>query len=163
MREACAAGTGAARHIDRQGHHGLARRPERGLPLRRGITDKAPHTPEEWKEARRRAVQLLEAPNLLIMRGRTAARPGERSENPSIELQPEEIQKLIDADHPAFVTRARQLQDAAQAALQSIDAKDAKGLFDAAGKLDKACENCHLHYWYPNDQRAQAAFRESQK
>jgi len=125
----------------------------------RGITDKAPHTPEEWKEARRRAVQLVEAPNLLIMSSRKAARPGERSENPSVELQPEEIQKLIDADHPAFVTRARQLQDAAQAALQSIDAKDAKGLFDAAGKLDKACENCHLHYWYPNDRRAQEAFK----
>ena len=124
-----------------------------------GITEKAPHTPEEWKEVRRRAVQLLEAPNLLAMSGRKAARPGERSENPSVELQPEEIQTLIDADHAAFVTRARVLQDAAQAAVQSIDAKDAKGLFDAATKLDKACENCHLHYWYPNDQRAQAAYK----
>jgi hypothetical protein len=124
-----------------------------------GITEKAPHTPEEWKEARRRAVQLLEAPNLLVMRGRKAARPGERSENPDVELQPEEIQKLIDADHAAFVSRARILQDAAQAALAAIDAKNAKALFDAAGQLDKACENCHLHYWYPNDQRAQAAFK----
>jgi hypothetical protein len=126
-----------------------------------GVREKAPHTNEEWKDARRRAVQLLEAPNLLVMAGRKAARPGERSENPDVELQPEEIQKLIDADRPAFVARARQLQDAGQAALQSIDAKDAKGLFAAAGKLDKACENCHLHYWYPNDQRAQAAYKEA--
>ena len=42
-----------------------------------GITDKAPHTDEEWKEVRRRAVQLLEAPNLLVIRGRKVARPGE--------------------------------------------------------------------------------------
>lgn len=126
-----------------------------------GITEKAPHTAEEWKEVRRRAVQLLEAPNLLVMPGRRAARPGERSDNPKVELQPEEIQKLIDADHTAFAARARTLQDAAQAALQAIDRKDAKGLFDAAGQIDKACENCHLHYWYPNDERAQAAFKEA--
>src|SRR3954471_15803952 len=103
-----------------------------------GITEKAPHTPEEWKEARRRAVQLLEAPNLLVMPGRKAARPGERSENPNVELQPEEIQKLIDADHAAFSARALVLQDAGQKAVGAIDAKNAKGLFDAAGELDKA-------------------------
>ena len=125
----------------------------------RGIREKAPHTNEEWKEVRRRAVQLLEAPNLLVMRGRRVARPRERAENPEVELQPEDIQKLIDADHPAFSVRALTLQDAANAALQAIDAKDAKALFDAAGQLDKACENCHLRYWYPNDERAQAAFR----
>jgi len=128
-----------------------------------GIREKAPQTNDEWKEVRRRAVQLLEAPNLLVMQGRQAARPGERSENPDVELQPEEIQKLLDADHAAFATRARTLQDAAQAALQAIDARNPKALFDAAGQLDKACENCHLHYWYPNDQRAQAAFRAAGK
>jgi redox-regulated HSP33 family molecular chaperone len=93
------------------------------------------------------------------MPGRKAARPGERSDNPEVELQPEQIQELLDKDPIAFRTRARSLQDAAQAALQAIDAKDAKSLFDAAGKLDKACENCHLHYWYPNDKRAQEAFK----
>src|SRR5204862_6794295 len=56
-----------------------------------GITEKAPHTDEEWKEVRRRAVQLLEAPNLIVMRGRKAALPHERSQNPQIELQPAEI------------------------------------------------------------------------
>jgi hypothetical protein len=124
-----------------------------------GVREKAPHTDEEWKEARRRAVQLLEAPNLLVMPGRKAALPHERSQNPQIELQPEEIQKLIDADRGTFVSRARLLQDAAQAAVRAIDVKNPKALFDAAGQLDKACENCHLHYWYPNDQRAQAAYR----
>ncbi len=123
-----------------------------------GITEKAPHTDQEWKEVRRRAIQLLEAPNLLVMPGRKAARPGERSENPEVELQPEQIQTLIDADRTAFATRARVLQDAAGAALQAIDTKNAKALFDAAGQLDKACENCHLHYWYPNDERARKAF-----
>jgi hypothetical protein len=128
-----------------------------------GITEKAPYTDEEWKEVRRRAIQLLEAPNLLVMRGRRVARAGERSENPDVELQPEEIQKLVDADHAAFSARALVLQDAAMAALGAIDAKDAKGLFAAAGQLDHACENCHLNYWYPNDTRAQEAFKERQR
>jgi hypothetical protein len=26
--------------------------------------------------------------------------------------------------------------------------------------VDKACESCHLRYWYPNDKRAQAAAKE---
>jgi hypothetical protein len=125
-----------------------------------GITDKAPHTDAEWKDVRRRAVQLLEAPNLLVMKGRRVARAGERAENPSVELGPEDIQKLIDADHAAFSVRALRLQDAANDALQAIDARNAKRLFDAATKLDKACENCHLYYWYPNDQRAQQAYKE---
>ena len=125
-----------------------------------GITEKAPHTDEEWKDVRRRAVQLVEAPNLMVMRGRKVARPGEKSENPEVELQPEEIQKLIDADHAAFSAGALALQDAAFDALKAIDARDGKRLFDAAGKIDRACENCHLRYWYPNDTRAQEAFRD---
>ena len=129
----------------------------------RGITEKAPHTDAEWKEVRRHAIQLLEAPNLLVMPGRTVARSHERAENPNVELQPEDIQKLIDGDRAAFAARALKLQDAANDALAAIDARNAKALFDAAGKLDKACENCHLYYWYPNDERAQAAFKESQR
>ena len=126
-----------------------------------GISQRAPHTDEEWREARRHAVQLLEAPNLLVMPGRKAARPGEQADNPEVELQPDQIQALIDADPTLFRTRARTLQEAAQAALQAIDARNPKALFDAAGKLDKACENCHLQYWYPNDTRAQAAAKEN--
>ena len=126
----------------------------------KGIRQKSPQTNDEGKEARRSAVRLLEAPNLLIMPGRKAARPGEKSENPEVELQPEQIQVLIDADRVQFVTRAQTLQKAAQATLAAVDAKDANALFAAAGQLDKACENCHLHYWYPNDQRAQQAARE---
>ena len=27
-------------------------------------------------------------------------------------------------------------------------------------ELDRACESCHRHYWYPNDRRAQDAAKE---
>ena len=75
----------------------------------RGITHKEPRTDEEWKDVRRHALVLLEAPILLTMEGRKVANPGEKSENPQVELQPEEIQKLIDSDRPSFVRRARRL------------------------------------------------------
>ena len=125
-----------------------------------GITHKAPHTEEEWEEVRHHALVLLEAPNLLIMQGRKVANPGEKSKNPEVELQPEQIQGLLDNDRPSFVRRARKLQDAAASALKAVEAKDKDALFRSIEGIDKACENCHLHYWYPNDQRAQEAAKQ---
>jgi len=126
-----------------------------------GITHKQPHTDEEWEEVRNHAMVLLEAPNLLTMEGRLVAKPHERSKNPQVELQPEDIQKLIDADRPGFIRRARRLQNAADEVLKAVEAKDATALFHSIESIDKACENCHLHYWYPNDQRAQEAAKAS--
>lgn len=122
-----------------------------------GITHKAPRTDEEWEEVRQRAVVLLEAPNLLIMEGRKVARPGEKATNPEIELEPERIQEMVDGDRASFVRRARRLQDAAALTLQAVEAKDTDALFRSLESIDKACESCHLHYWYPNDKRAQEA------
>jgi hypothetical protein len=125
-----------------------------------GITEKAPKTDEEWAEVRRHAVILLEAPNLLTMEGRQVAPPGEKAKFPEVELHPEEIQKLLDSDRPSFIRRARRLQDAASMALQAIDAKDKDALFRSIENIDKACENCHLYYWYPNDKKAVEAAKE---
>ena len=116
-----------------------------------GIREKAPQTDEEWKEVRLRAIALVEAPNLLVMNGRAVARPGEKSQNPQVELQPEQIQALLDADPRGFIDRAKVLQDAAALALKAADDRNKDALFSACEQLDKACENCHTHYWYPND------------
>ena len=118
-----------------------------------GIRQKAPQTDEEWKEVRLRAIALVEAPNLLVMNGRAVARPGEKSRNPQVELQPEQIQALLDADRGTFIERAKVLQDAAAMALKAADDRNKDALFAANEQLDKACENCHTHYWYPNDNR----------
>src|SRR5678816_978173 len=64
----------------------------------KGIIDKSPKTNDEWKEARRRAVLLFEAPNLLVTPGRKVARAGDKAEYPEVELHPEQIQKMIDDD-----------------------------------------------------------------
>jgi len=128
----------------------------------RGITEKAPHTDEEWKEVRRHAIQLVEAPNMLVMKGRQVARVDEKAENPEIELQPAQIQALIDGDRALFLDRVHGLQEAALLALKAADARDKDALFAACERLDKSCESCHLKYWYPNDKRAQEAARQNQ-
>lgn len=123
-----------------------------------GAREKAPRTAEEWKDVRQHLAVLSEAPELLA--GRRAARPRDRSRNPKRESEPEEIQKAVDADPPALIRRARKLQNAARVAMQAVDAKDKTALLQAIDGIDKACESCHLRYWYPNDKRAQEAAKE---
>ena len=116
---------------------------------RKGTEERAPRTDEEWAAVRRSAVQLVEATNLLRIPGRLVARPGEKSENPRIELQPETIQKMIADDPASWSQLVDRLHDAAAPALKAIDVKNAKGLFDAGEHIEHACEACHQRYWYP--------------
>src|SRR5688572_2359037 len=115
----------------------------------KGTEERAPRTDDEWAAVRRSAVQLVEATNLLRVPGRHVARPGEKSENPRIELQPETIQKMIVDDPASWGALVDRLHDAALPALNAIDAKNAKGLFDAGEHIEHACEACHQRYWYP--------------
>jgi hypothetical protein len=121
-----------------------------------GIHEKAPQTDADWEAVRERLIVLLEAPNLLVMPGRKVAPPNVTSQNPGIELEPAQIQKAIDDNRPVFIRRARGLQDAAAVAMKAVEAKNKDALFQAEDRIDKACESCHIHYWYPNDERARA-------
>ena len=114
-----------------------------------GTEERAPKTDDEWAAVRRSAVQLVEATNLLRIPGRLVARPGEKSENPRIELQPETIQRMIAEDPATWSTLVDRLHDAAVPALKAIDARNARGLFDAGEHIEHACEACHQQYWYP--------------
>jgi hypothetical protein len=121
----------------------------------------AAYNEDNWQSVRLRLMVLIEAPNLLVMPGRKVAPPNVTSQNPQIELQPWQIQKLIDGDRTTFITRARHLQDAAEVALKAVNEKNTDALFQAEASIDHACEDCHLHYWYPNDKRAQELFQQS--
>lgn len=114
-----------------------------------GTEERAPKTDEEWAAVRQSAVQLVEATNLLRIPGRLVAKPGEKSENPRIELQPETIQKMIAEDPAGWSALVDRLHAAAVPALEAIEAKNAKGLFDAGEQMEHACEACHQRYWYP--------------
>lgn len=118
---------------------------------RTGTIEKAPTTDEEWAAVRHGALRLAEGANLLMMPGRHMARPGEKSETPGVELEPAEMERLVEKDRAAWVARASALRDASGEILRAVDAKDAAQLFTVGDRLDTACENCHRHYWYPNE------------
>jgi hypothetical protein len=117
----------------------------------KGTEEKQPRTDEEWKNVRNHAVMLMEATNLLLIPGRKVAQPGEKAEDPKVELAPEQIQTLIDQDRPAFIKFAHGLHDATMEAFKAIEKKDVEGLLNSGDGIDRACENCHLKYWYPNE------------
>jgi hypothetical protein len=119
------------------------------IVTKKGTEERRPRTDEDWKQVRRRAIAMIEGTNLLIMDGRLVAKPGEKSENPGIELGPEEIKAVIDSDRASFIKFAHGLHDAGTKALAAIDKKDADALSDAGETIDEACEQCHLKYWYP--------------
>src|SRR5262245_50916298 len=120
----------------------------------KGTVETAPKTDEEWTKVRHGAIALTEAANLLIVPGRHVARPGEKSETPGVELEPSEMEALINKDIPAFRMRAKALHEAGLAALQAVDAKDAQKVFEVGEQIEQACENCHKQYWYPNEKIA---------
>lgn len=117
-----------------------------------GVEDRHPRTDEDWKAARRSAITLVESANLLAMEGRrVAVGNAVASEG---EPDARQIQLHLDATLGSFQQFARALQVASQTALTAIDKHDVKGLMDAGGGIDTACESCHVVYWYPNEASA---------
>jgi len=117
----------------------------------KGLNETVPKSDEEWLKVRHGAIALAEAANLLKMPGRRVARPGEKSETPGVELEPEEMDVLIAKDRAAWQERATHLHDAAIEVLAAVDAKDSNKVFELGEKIEEACENCHKQYWYPNE------------
>src|SRR5262245_49040856 len=106
------------------------------------VEERAPRTDDEWARLRRQAIQLVEAPALLLMPGRRVATPGAKSANPEVERSPDQIDAAIAADRQAFADLASGLRDTALPILRAIDTRDVKKLSDANGALDAACERC---------------------
>jgi hypothetical protein len=119
----------------------------------KGVEDRKPRTDEEWKEVRRHAIMLLEASNLLQIPGRHVAQPGEKADDPKVELSPEKIEELINKDRAAWNKFAVGLHEATMASFKAIEAKDPEMLLDTGDQIDTACENCHKQYWYPDEDK----------
>ena len=111
----------------------------------------APETDDEWDEVRHGAIALREATNLLLIEGRPVAYPGETAFDPATELEPDEIEALINGDREAWTERVHELYDVVGLVFEAIDAQDSVALMDAGTEIDIVCENCHLTYWYPED------------
>lgn len=116
-----------------------------------GLHETVPTTDEDWGKIRNGVITLIEASNLLMIPGRAMARPGEKSVAPGVELEPAEMEELVKKDPAGWQQRARAMHDISVEVLKIVDAKDAKKLFDIGEDIDKACENCHRQYWFPNE------------
>ena len=122
----------------------------------KGVVETKPTTDEDWAKVRIGAVTLLEATNLLRI-PRPVAPPGDtnNSAGPNApELSPEAIFANINKDRALWNKHVDGLRDIALQALATVKAKNTDALFEVGGNLDKACENCHLEYWYPGDKKA---------
>jgi len=122
----------------------------------KGIVQTMPLTDEDWLKVERGALILAESANLLKM-PRMMAPEGDkrRKESPGgPELTPAEIEAKVKQDPALWNTSADTLRVAALESLALIKTRDVQGLFDAGDKIDKACESCHLEFWYPGDKKA---------
>jgi hypothetical protein len=117
----------------------------------KGVVETMPRNDEEWTKVRHGALALAEAANLLMIPGRKVARPGEKSETPGVELEPEEMDVLINKDRAGWNKRAVALREAALATLQAVEAKSPEKIFEVGEQIELACEGCHTQYWYPNE------------
>jgi hypothetical protein len=116
-----------------------------------GLHETVPKSDEDWGKVRNGVIMLIEASNLLMIPGRKMARAGEKSEAPGVELEPAEMEELVNKDRDGWNRRASDLHNISLKVLDVVEKKDAQALFDIGEDLDKACENCHRAYWYPNE------------
>ena len=118
------------------------------ISTRAGMEERQPRTAEAWHEVRRHALTLIEATNLLVMRGRNVSATYLPAASPD-ELDSTEAQRSIEANWESFVGLAQILGDVGTKALGTIDAKDPAALFEVGSEIDAVCESCHLTFWYP--------------
>jgi cytochrome c556 len=123
----------------------------------KGVVETRPTSDDDWAKVRIGAITLAESVNLLKI-PRPVAPAGDVNEHAvgpnAPELSPGQIQAKIDQDRARWNQHVDELGTVAREVMDIVKAKNADALFEAGGKLDKVCENCHLEYWYPGDRKA---------
>lgn len=122
----------------------------------KGVVETKPLSDDDWLKVERGGLLLAESTNLLKMPRRMAPPSPENKPNKGAEpeLSPEQIQAKIDQDRALWNKYADGLRDAALRTVKVARARDAEALFNVGSEIDKACESCHLEYWYPGDRKA---------
>ena len=123
-----------------------------------GTNHTVPVSDDDWAKVERGAWQLAESANLLMI-----PRQAEPANTPGVELRPgerapelsgAEIEAKINADRPRWNQYADALRVASLKAIEMVKARKPDAIFDAGTEIDRACESCHLEYWYPGDRAA---------
>ena len=127
----------------------------------KGVVETKPTTDEDWTRIERGMWVLAEASSLLKM-PRKMAPDGEGNVEPGgPELTPAQIEAKVKAEPALWSSHADQLRTEAMKIVAIVKARDAQKLFDAGSALDRACEGCHLDFWYPGDREAVQKDRDS--
>jgi len=123
---------------------------------KKGTIHVEPRTDDDWEKVRIGAITLAESIYLLKV-PRPFTPPGDVNNstgpNPP-ELSPTQIKEKLDKDPVLWEAKIEALRNAALEVFDIANKKDVNGLFEAGEDLDRACEGCHLEYWYPGDRAA---------
>jgi len=122
----------------------------------KGIVETKPLTDDDWLKVERGGWLLAESTNLLKIPRRMV--PPEEEGKPhqagEPELPPEQIKAKIERDPALWYKYSDGLKTAALEAVKVAKARNVEALFQVGTDIDKACEQCHLEYWYPGDRPA---------
>jgi hypothetical protein len=120
---------------------------------KKGMTETQPKTDADWEKIRIGAVTLAEGAYLLKI-PRPFAPPGDdnNSTGPDPEeLSPAQINAKLEADPVLWNAKIEALRNVGLEVLEIVKRKDVNELWDAGDNLDRACESCHVAYWYPGE------------
>ena len=123
------------------------------VSTRQGTVDRTPKTDEDWNKIRIGAVTLAEGVYLLkIPRPFAPAGDENNSAGPNAtELSPAQIKAKLEADPVLWNAKIEALRNVGLEVLEIVKKKKVDELWDAGENLDRACETCHVEYWYPGD------------
>ena len=128
----------------------------------KGVVETTPTTDEDWTRIERGMWVLAEASNLLKMPRKMAPDGEGNTKSGGPELTPAQIETKVKENPALWNSHADQLRAEALKIVEIVKARDTKRLLDAGSALDRACEACHLDFWYPGDRAAVQKDRESQ-
>jgi len=145
----------------------------KSVSTRQGTVERTPKTDEDWERIRVGAVTLAEGVYLLKI-PRPFAPDGDQNNSSgpdATELSPAQIKAKLDADPVLWNAKIEALRNVGLEVMEIVKNKRVEELWDAGDNLDRACESCHIQYWYPGDtallqkldRRIQEQFEQSQR
>ena len=123
------------------------------METRQGAVDQVPKTDEDWNKIRFGAVTLAEGAYLLKI-PRPFAPEGDQNNSvgpDATELSPAQIKAKLETDPVLWNAKIEALRNVGLEVLEIVKKRKADELWDAGENLDRACESCHIEYWYPGD------------
>ena len=106
----------------------------------------------------RNALMLVEGANLPMIPGRhitrdSVTRGGNSTKAADGELSPADIEVRVAKDRTAWTRYSAGLRDAALLSLKAAESRKTDDFGPAGEAIDMACENCHLRFWYPDQEK----------